>query len=76
MVFNRHALADFLRLTGITKAQLAGRAGVAPSYITELIKGDKRAPSLPTVKKLAAALDVDWRSLRYESPAREEAAVA
>lgn len=71
MVFNRFALADFLRLTGITKAQLAGRAQVAPSYVTELLKGDKRAPTVPTIKKLAVAIDVDWRSLYYEVPARE-----
>lgn len=76
MVFNRYALAEFLRLQGITKAQLAARAAISPGYITELVKGDKRTPSIPTVKKLAEALDVDWRALCYESPAREEAAVA
>lgn len=69
VVFNRFALAEFLRLTGTTKAQLASRAQVSPGYITDLIKGNKRCPTVKAIQKLARALDVDWRSLYYEVPA-------
>jgi transcriptional regulator with XRE-family HTH domain len=67
--FNRFALTDFLRLLAVTRSELAVQAEISPSYVTELLDGTKKAPSLKTVRKIATALDIDHRALMYLPPA-------
>jgi DNA-binding XRE family transcriptional regulator len=43
---------------GMTQERLAKKAGVTQGYIAQLESGLKKHPSLPTLKKLARALDV------------------
>ncbi len=43
----------------ISKKDLAIRAGLSASYISLLIRGERRAPSIETVKALADALNLD-----------------
>jgi transcriptional regulator with XRE-family HTH domain len=42
----------------LTQEQLAKRAGISQAYLSQLEAGEKKYPSLPTLKKLAKALDV------------------
>jgi transcriptional regulator with XRE-family HTH domain len=42
----------------LTQAELAKRAGVTEAYISMLEGGQRKNPSLPTLKKLARALGV------------------
>jgi transcriptional regulator with XRE-family HTH domain len=53
----------------MSKAELAEAARLSPPYITELEKGDKDNPSLPTVRKVAEALEVKPEAL-YVRPKR------
>ena len=48
---------------GMTQEQLARRAKVTQGYVSHLEKGLKKNPSLPTLKKLAKALDVNVAAL-------------
>jgi len=43
---------------GMTQVQLAKRAKVTRGYLAQLEAGHKTNPSLPTLRKLAKALDV------------------
>lgn len=59
-------IADARRALGWNKAQLARKAGVVPSYVTKLEKGDILKPSLEYMGKIAGALrmaviDLDGR---------------
>ena len=67
--FNRWAAEDFLRKACLTRAELASRVGITPSYVTELLKGDKRAPSRSVVRRLAEVLDCNPQSLLFEPAA-------
>ena len=42
----------------LTQAQLGKRAGVTEAYISMLEGGQRKNPSLPTLRKLARALGV------------------
>jgi len=44
---------------GMTKKELADRAGVSAGYVTNLIRGEKRAPSEEVINKLVVALELD-----------------
>ncbi len=44
--------------SGLTQAQVAGKAGVTRKHITMLERGERKNPSLDIVKKLAKALSV------------------
>jgi transcriptional regulator with XRE-family HTH domain len=56
--------ANLLKLarvkTGVTQAQMAALAGV-PRSTVERIEAGTRQPSLPTLSKLLAAVDLDMR---------------
>ena len=43
---------------GLTQDQLAKRAGVTEAYVSMLENGKRKAPSLPTLQRLAKALGV------------------
>lgn len=52
---NPAALTSIRELSGLKKSALASKAGISPSYLTEMEKGDK--PGSPEViKKLADAM--------------------
>ncbi len=48
---------------GLTQVQLAKRAKVTQAYVAYLEAGEKRNPSLDTLKRLARALGVPVREL-------------
>ena len=47
----------------LTKAALAARCGLAPSYLSRLESGDYKSPTVATLVRLAHGLDVDPREL-------------
>lgn len=70
MGFNRVALVEFRKIRMLSKSELATAAGIAPSYITDLESpGGVKRPSLATIRKLAAALEIDARALYVERAA-------
>ena len=48
---------------GLTQIELARRAKVSQGYVAALEGGIKKNPSLPTLKRLAKALDVNVAAL-------------
>jgi transcriptional regulator with XRE-family HTH domain len=52
------ALRRLREKAGMSQLDLAKRSGVAQGYISELEAGQKDNPTLPTLRKLAAALRV------------------
>jgi transcriptional regulator with XRE-family HTH domain len=69
MLFNRLALADFLQCKEVTRADLAKQTDLSPGYITDLLKGNKRNPTLDTIRRIASALNISAGSLYFELPA-------
>lgn len=62
MQVNPAALTAIRELSGYKKAKLASLAGISPSYLTEMEKGDK--PGSPEViKKLSDALGCELAAL-------------
>ena len=55
----RHALLDARLEAGLTQKQLAERAGMKQSVIARLEAGG-RTPTLETMRRLAAALNLDF----------------
>jgi transcriptional regulator with XRE-family HTH domain len=51
-------LGEIRRQRGLTQEQLAERAGVSVSTVRKLEQRDRESASLPTLRKLGAALDV------------------
>ena len=47
----------------LTKAELAARCGLAPSYLSRLESGDYKSPTVSTLVTIADGLDVDPREL-------------
>ena len=47
----------------LTKAALAARCGLAPSYLSRLESGDYKSPTVATLVRLAHGLEVDPREL-------------
>lgn len=66
MVFNRVALAEFLRLRVMTPAELTKRAGISAPYLSNLMSGRKRNPTRTVVRSIAEALEIDPRALFAE----------
>lgn len=66
MRFNRVALAEFVRLRRLSKADLTRLAGLSAPYITELLSGKRRNPSYKTLQALADALEIDVEALFCE----------
>ncbi len=58
MIFNRSSQIAIRTIRLQSKAELASAAGLSPSYITELEKGDKGMPSEKALRQIATALDV------------------
>ena len=58
MILNRHALQAFRELRGLTVTELAKRAGVTQSYVSNIEAG-QRVPSGKVTQDLADALGVD-----------------
>jgi flavin reductase (DIM6/NTAB) family NADH-FMN oxidoreductase RutF len=50
------ALERQLRAAGISPADLAERAGLSPSHVYQLLRGDRADPRATTVRKIARAL--------------------
>lgn len=72
MQVNPDALTSIRELSGYKKSRLASLAGISPSYLTEMEKGDK--PGSPDViKKLADALACPVAALicMPETPAKK-----
>jgi transcriptional regulator with XRE-family HTH domain len=61
----RHALNSQIRQLrlkrGLTQAQLSKRAGLSWIYIAKLEGGDRVAPSLPALERIAHALGASLR---------------
>ena len=47
----------------LSKAELAARCGLAPSYLSRLESGDYKSPTVATLVAIAGGLDVDPREL-------------
>lgn len=43
---------------GLTQATLAKKAGVTEAYVSMIESGERKAPSLPVLRRLATALGV------------------
>jgi transcriptional regulator with XRE-family HTH domain/DNA-directed RNA polymerase subunit K/omega len=65
-------LGEVRRRRGLTQEQLAERAGVSVSTIRKLEQRDRESASLPTLRKLAAALDVTTVELFSPTPRLDE----
>ena len=50
---------------GLTQVELERLSGVAQAVISKIERGDVRDPASSTVMRLAAALEVDPRALRF-----------
>lgn len=61
-------IARIRRRRGLTQEQLAERADVSVSVIRKLERGDRDTASLPTLRKLAGALDVTTVNLFHPVP--------
>ena len=42
----------------MTQAELARKAKLTEAYVSQLLSGKRKNPSLPTLKRIAKALDV------------------
>jgi len=51
------------RKAGLTQAELARKAGIAPNHLSRLESGEKIDPRFETVTKLAAALGISLDTL-------------
>lgn len=60
-IFSKN-LTDFRKKKGFTKAQLAQKASLSPSAVTQYEKGEK-APSIINIRRLAEALDITVNDL-------------
>ena len=75
MRFDGLLLRDWRRRRALTTVDLAARAGVSPVTVNQLETG-RRLPRMSTLRKLAAALDVDpgaFFSDREETPIKAAA---
>jgi len=59
-------LREARKRRGLTQEQLESESGVSQAVISNIERGVVTDPASSTVFKLAAALDVDPRSLRFE----------
>ncbi len=71
---NASALQDFMDGEGLRLTDLAERANMSISFLSELRSGSKTAASAATIKKLADALNVRPRSLMACPPDGSESA--
>lgn len=62
MIFNRFSLTALREAQQVTRSELAKKADKAPSYITQLEKGDRNNPSITALREIAEAIDADPRA--------------
>jgi len=46
------------KMGGMTQAELAKKAKLTEAYVSQLLKGKRKNPSIAVLKRIAAALDV------------------
>jgi XRE family transcriptional regulator of biofilm formation len=51
------------KLRGLTLSELAERAKISKSYLSNMERNLNKNPSLQIIKKVASALDIDFRTL-------------
>jgi transcriptional regulator with XRE-family HTH domain len=73
MHLNRELLRVLRERSGMSKAELAERAGISPSLVTRLENGERRATPA-VMKRLAEALAVSTVTLMAAEPAPAEVA--
>lgn len=66
MIFTRFGMTAIREAKHLSKAEVAVASEQAPSYITQLEKGDRDRPSITVIRRIAAALDCDPRALYVE----------
>jgi transcriptional regulator with XRE-family HTH domain len=71
VIFNAAALTGVRKIRGLSKSELALRAGKSRPYITQL-EGNDRNPSRKAVDDLSRALEVEDSSVFYVEPTVEE----
>jgi transcriptional regulator with XRE-family HTH domain len=55
-------LRDLVDRSGLTRTEVAGRAGMSPGMITRLLSG-ARDPSITTVSRVLIAIRCNWADL-------------
>lgn len=60
-------IRKFRKELKLTQQELADRAGVGRTYVSDL-EGDRYSPSIETIKKMAAALNVPEQALIGDNP--------
>jgi transcriptional regulator with XRE-family HTH domain len=61
----QRTLKEVRTALGLTQVQLEALSGIAQAVISKIERGDVQDPASSTVLKLAAALNVDPRTLRF-----------
>lgn len=56
-----HQIRQLRKRRALTQAELARRAGLSWIYVAKLEAGHRRSPSLPTLERIARALDARLR---------------
>ena len=51
---------------GINQAQLARRAGISPSYLSKIEKGERNHPNYIIVLEICVALDIPFDELGFD----------
>ncbi len=64
---NGAAIASLRKLAGISQRTLAARAGIDPSYLSLIERGD-RQPEPPVIRRLADELGVPLDAITYPVP--------
>lgn len=72
MIFNRFALIEARKRAGLSKSQLADQSGNSRPYITQLENGDRQAPSLAAIRKMADVLGIEDPRALYVQPELDE----
>ena len=69
---NMQIIYDYLRLTGISQADLARKAGMEPTVLNNLLRG-RRNPGMITLKQLNKATGITIENLVSAIAAEQEA---
>lgn len=55
-------LRDLVDQSGLTRCDVAGRAGMSPAMLSRLLSGT-RNPAIDTVRRVLLAIDCGWSDL-------------
>lgn len=69
---NRLAIEEILEREHLNRSQLAARAGVSTGLISDILNGRTIRVSLPTIAKIAGALNVRHPGALYARPPADE----